>query len=311
MKNLLILLLLASEAQAVMFISTDDPAHNREVAPGGALAGSGWQFQGLFGNFLGTAISPSHFITAAHIGAGPTTFVSKGYFTGGSDVTYTVDTAANGGAGFWNIAGTDLRIFRINETFPDYAPLYTTGDEVGKDLVVMGRGTQRGASVMLGGDDIGWRWGTADQAARWGTNQVAATVTSPANYLYATFDQSAGGDEAHLSAGDSGGAVFIQREGVWRLAGIGYAVDGKWDFNDVVDTNEFDAALFDARGMYVGSDGSGWTLVEDEGEPVPSGFYATRISSYQGQIEAITGVPEVGTALLAALGCLGLTRRRR
>lgn len=305
--------------RAVIFYATDDISHNREVAPSGALAGSGWQFQGEFGNFTGTMIAPQYFITAKHLGTPSTTFVSKGYYNGGSDVTYTIDT----GAGFWNVGSTDLRIFKINETFSSYAPLYTGSGEVGQDLVVMGRGTQRGVAVTeleMSGATVGWKWGTGDNAARWGTNEVTATVSAGgADYLYSTFDAGAGGDEAHLSVGDSGGAVFIQDGGVWKLAGINYSVDGSWDYNAAVDTKEFNAALFDARGLYVGSDGSGWNLVEaeldEEGEPidepVPSGFYATRISSYHGDIAAITGVPEPGvlSCLLVGLGMIG--RRRR
>jgi hypothetical protein len=311
MRSILLLLFLSPSAWAVIFFNTADPAHHSETAPGGALAGSGWQYQGLFGSFLGTAISPNHFITAAHIPATPTTFISKDYFTGGSDITYTINTTANSGVGYWNIAGTDLRIFQINGTFSSYAPLYTSNNELGKELVVMGRGTQRGATVSLGGVDIGWRWGAADSKARWGTNQVAATVSAgAAYYLYATFDAAAGGDEAHLSSGDSGGAVFIKDGGIWKLAGINYAVDGMWDYNNVTDTNEFNAALYDARGMYVGSDASGWTLVPGN-DPVPSGFYATRISSYQSQIYAITGVPEPRCIMLVAFGGLLLVRRSR
>jgi len=297
-------------AQAVIFFSTGDAAHNREVAPGGSLAGSGWQFQGEFGNFTGTMIAPQYFVTAKHLGTPSTTFVSADYYNGGSDVTYNIDTMANGGTGFWNIGTTDLRVFKITGTFSSYAPLHTGTDEVGKDLVVMGRGTQRGTTVTLGGDDIGWRWGTADNAARWGTNQVTATVADGADYLYSTFDAGAGGDEAHLSTGDSGGAVFIQDGGVWKLAGINYAVDGLWDYNNLVDPNEFNAALHDARGMYVGSDANGWTLVGDGGAPVPSGFYATRISSYHGDIAAITGIPEPKVAGCLLVG-LGLMMRRR
>ena len=312
MKLFLLLASLATPAQAVIFFGTADPAHNRETAPSGAFAGAGWQYQGLFGSFLGTAISPNHFITAAHIPSGPTTFVSKGYFNGSADVTYTVNTTANGGTGFWNIPGTDLRIFQINQTFGSYAPLYTGNNEIGKDLVVMGRGTLRGADVLLGGNLIGWRQGAINDAARWGTNEVASTVSfSGADYLYATFDAGAGGDESHLTIGDSGGAVFIQDGGIWKLAGINFSVDGLWDYNNVVDTNEFSASLFDARGMYVGSDSQGWTLVTNTGSPMPSGFYSTRISSYDGQITAITGVPEPGIAWLGGITALLLLRRKR
>jgi hypothetical protein len=312
MRSIFLLLLLSPSAWAVIFYSTADPAHNRETAPGGALAGSGWQYQGLFGSYLGTAISPNHFITAAHLGVASSTFVSKDYFNGASDITYAINITVNSGLGYWNIAGTDLRVFQITGTFSSYAPLYTAGDEVGNDLVVMGRGTQRGTTVTLGVNDIGWRWGSADLKARWGTNQVAAAVSfGGADCLYATFDASVGGDEAHLSAGDSGGAVFLKDGGIWKLAGINYAVDGNWDYNNVIDTNEFRAALFDARGMYVGSDEGGWTLVPDNGEPVPSGFYSTRISSYQSEIFAITGVPEPGCVTLVALAGFLLVRRNR
>lgn len=309
---LVVLCAVVLPARGVIFYETGDASHNREVAPGGVLAGSGWQYQGLFGNFLGTMISPQHFITAAHISSAPTSFESKAYFNGVSDITYTVDTSSNSNTGYWDIAGTDLRVFKINEVFPSYAPLYTATGEVGMDLVVMGRGTQRGTTVNLAGDTIGWRWGSADNASRWGTNVVTATVSSDgADYIYATFDAAAGGDEAHLSVGDSGGAVFIEDGGTWKLAGINYAVDGLWDYNDVVDENEFSAALFDARGMYVGNDVGGWTLVTDGGSPKPSGFYSTRISSYHSQIYAIPGVPEASCVmlLLPGLGC-GLFRRR-
>lgn len=313
MRSIFLLLLLSPSAWAVIFFSTADPAHNREAAPGGALAGSGWQYQGLFGNFLGTAISPNHFITAAHVGLASTTFVSKDFFNGVSDITYTINTTANSGAGFWNIAGTDLRIFQINGTFSSYAPLYTSNNELGKELVVMGRGTQRGPTVSLSNIDIGWRWGSADSKARWGTNQVAATVADSggAQYLYATFDAAAGGNEAHLSSGDSGGSVFIKDGGVWKLAGINYAVDGSWQYTNEKNETQFDAALFDAGGMYVGNDTNGWTLVPNDVEPVPSGFYSTRISSYQSQIFAITGVPEPECITLVAFAGLIMLRRSR
>lgn len=123
--KLVIALLLAGvlPGGAVMFYDTGDPAHNRETAPGGLLTGSGWQYQGEFGDFLGTMISPNHFITAAHIGVPSTPFISRGHFNGGSDVSYGINTLANGGTGFWSIPGTDLRIFGVMGVFSDYAPL--------------------------------------------------------------------------------------------------------------------------------------------------------------------------------------------
>lgn len=294
----------------VVFYDTADASHNRETAPSGALSGSGWQFQGEFGSFLGTMISPKHFITSAHIGA-HSTFTSKAYFNGSSDITYNVNTTVNSGQGYFPIVGTDLRIFEINETFSTYAPLYTGTDEVGKSLVVMGRGTQRGPTVDVSGVVKGWKNGIADQKSRWGTNVVSAVLSSGgADYLAASFDALPGTDEAHLTVGDSGGSVFINDGGVWKLAGINYAVDGSWDYDGVANGNGFSAAIFDAGGLYIGSDSAGWTLIPDEESDIPSRFFSTRISSYAAQISAIT-VPEPGSHLLAMLACLLFFRRRR
>lgn len=311
----------AMPAGAVLFYSTADVTHNRNTAPGGPLTGSGWQYQGYFGNFLGTAISPKHFITAAHFGIAGSTFVSKSFFNGGpSDVTYNVDTTFHGGLGYRNIPGTDLRVFQITGTFASYAPLYTKTDEVGKELVVMGRGTQRGAEVIVGSELKGWRWGPVDGQARWGTNTVSAAVTSGVgDLLKATFDAGVGGDEAHLSDRDSGGAVFINDGGVWKLAGINYSVDGMFDTNNVADPDEFHAALFDMGGLYIGTDGPPavvWNLISNTPTDKPSAFYASRISSY---VDDILDIPEVGALipepstaalLLTAVGiCLRRGRR--
>ncbi|MEO1835360.1 MAG: hypothetical protein ABGZ49_07675, partial [Akkermansiaceae bacterium] len=121
-----ILLLSAPPLPALIFFDTGDPAHNREIAPGGVWAGSGWQYQGDYKNFLGTMISPRHFVTARHLGVGETEFIHKTYFSGvASDRTYYLNPTVNGGAGFWNITGTDLRLFEVYGDFPAYAPLYT------------------------------------------------------------------------------------------------------------------------------------------------------------------------------------------
>ncbi len=302
-------------AHAVVFYDTGDPAHNREVAPSGAYAGSGWQYQGYFGSKLATMISPNHIITARHVGSFPE-FVHKSFFNGtATDVTYTVDSSVNGGVGYWNIGTTDLRIFKVNGTFSSYAPLYTGSDEVGKELVVMGRGTRRGATVDLGGVSRGWKWGATDGRTRWGRNVVTNIFDDPSKgeLLAVDFDATSGIDEAHLSTGDSGGAVFIKDGGVWKLAGINYAVDGKWDTNNVVgDGTEFNAALTDAGGFYVGSDGEGWEYVEDETGDVPSQFYASRISANLAAIQGITGVPEPSAPLMLACAALlaAFSRRR-
>lgn len=254
----------ASLAKGVILYRTDDPAANI-TEPTGSLAGSGWQYEGNFGNFLGTAIAPHYFVTAKHLGTSPTQFFYRG-------VNYAIVRS-------FADSGSDLRIFEVEGTLPIYAPLYTRSDEVGQHLVVIGRGTQRGAGREVNGQLRGWEYGPADTVQRWGENEVARIVRGA---LYALFDQAGLPQESHLSAGDSGGAVFLKDGGAWKLAGINSDID---TFTSGTDRGgPYSAAMFDERGSYR-SDG---TLVTGRA-PVPSGFYAARISSRLHWIYSIIG----------------------
>lgn len=306
----------ATSAHAVLFYDTGDSSHNI-AAPTGVYADSGWQYQGYYGAYLGTMIAPQYFITAQHMGTQGGSFVSAGLFNGGVDVTYSIDTSANGGAGYWDIAGTDLRILKINEYFSSYAPLYTGSSEQGLDMVTMGRGGVRGADVMVSGTLHGWQHNLGDGVARWGSNIVSSVTTIPTlgNMLVARFDASGPGhtpEESTLSVGDSGGAVFVNDGGIWKLAGINYSVDGMFDTNNTTgDGHEFNAALFDRGGLYQGSDGQGWTLIPDVGTDNPSSMYASRISTNAAAIQAIAVVPEPQSAFLIAFAALVAIRRRK
>ncbi len=166
---------------AVLFKSTADPAYNTN-APSGALANSGWQYEGSWISFLGTPIAPTFFLAAQHIGgATGNIFVLNGF---------TYHTTA-----FFDDPDSDLRVWQVAETFPGYAPLYTNANEVGKHCIVFGRGTQRGAAVIVSGVTNGWEWGAGDGVERWGENDVATTVNGGAtlgDFLDATFDRGAG-----------------------------------------------------------------------------------------------------------------------
>lgn len=309
-------LLVIPSAKAVLFYDTADSGHNI-AAPTGAYQDSGWQYEGYYGAYLGTMIAPQYFITAQHMGTQGNSFVSAGVFNGGVDVTYTIDTSANGGAGYWDIAGTDLRILKINEYFSSYAPLYTGALELGLEMVTMGRGGVRGADVMVSGTLHGWKHNAGDGIARWGSNIVSDVTTIPGlgSMLVADFDASGLGhtaEEATLSVGDSGGAVFVNDCGIWKLAGINYSVDGMFDTNSTVgDGSEFNAALFDRGGLYQGSDGQGWNFIANLPLDNPSSMYASRISTNAAAIQAIAVVPEPQSALLIAIAGLMAIRRRK
>lgn len=280
-----------SPLRAVILDATGDPSANT-TAPGGPLTGSGWQYEGTFGDFLGTPIASQYFITAGHIG-------------GGIGQTFTIDGNAFTTDGFVDDPNSDLRIWHITGTFaPQYiAPLYTDSDEAGNSLVVIGRGTQRGADVNNPSLQ-GWLWGTNDHVQRWGTNDVEGIANGGAGVgqlLFSDFDHS-GGNEAMLSVGDSGGAVYINDGGTWKLAGINYAVTGPY-YTDSSGSGQFNAALFNEDGYFVQS---GTNYIPATG---PGGFYATRISSNMAFINSV--IPEPGTVGLIVAGMMLLTASKR
>ena len=262
--------LLPQPAQSVILYATGDPNVNT-AAPGGELAGSGWQYQGEFGGFLGTAIAPQFFITAKHVSGDGTSFNFAG-------TSYALAQAFHDPA-------SDLTIWKISGNLPAFAPLYLTDDEVGRRLVVIGRGRDRGAEVYLNNTLRGWDWG-GGSTQRWGENVVSGAFlySNPSDpLLYANFDQDGVTNEAHLASGDSGGAVFISEGGTWKLAGINYAVDGV--YREPGDTSQYTAALFDVRGYYEKVNGNYVQITGDN--PVPTAFYATRISAKRDWIYSV------------------------
>ena len=135
------------ETSAVILMGTGDPAANT-TPPTGDLAGSGWQYEGNYGPFLGTTIAPNFFITAKHVAGSGSVF----FFNG---TLYPL-------VRLFSDAFSDLTICQVTGIFPIVAPLYSSGAETGERLVAIGRGTQRGSEIFLGGTLRGWHWGSGD-----------------------------------------------------------------------------------------------------------------------------------------------------
>ena len=275
---------LSSQLEAIILLGTGDPNENTD-APTGELRDSGWQYVGDWGFFLGTVIGPKHFITARHVGG----VIGNPFHYQGETYTTT---------GFYELGRPDIRIWEICGTFPEpYAPLYSLQDEADKELVVFGRGANRGAEVWIesrsGLELRGWRQGDWDKRRRWGIN----TVTLVANlseddppgdpqYLVVDFDREGSLNEAALAGGDSGGPVFIRDGDQWALAGISVAVDSPFSFEP--DGDGFRAALFDAGGLYyIFNEEEGWVYLRDRVKDLPGAFYAQRISNHRSELQEI------------------------
>jgi hypothetical protein len=269
-------------AEAVMLYRTGDASANT-TAPDTQFPHDGWDYEGIWGGFLGTPIAPHFFISAAHIGqAGGSTFTFQ-------NVNYTVLQ------GFYD-PSSDLVIWRVAETFPTFAPLYSKQDEIGRRTVDIGRGTLRGDPYFLNSQMRGWRWGAQDGAERWGENIFESIYSNGPNddLLRAAFDQNGLANECTLSSGDSGGAAFIDDSGTWKLAGINYGVDGNF-YTDANGGGEFIAALYDMRGLYLQNDNPPPAYVQVTGaNAVPAGFYPTRISTKLAWIAGVIATPLVG-----------------
>ncbi len=298
-------------ARAVIFYSTADQTFNT-TAPTGSLANSGWQWVGTFDGFAATPIAPNCFLAAHHIGGSVgDTFTLNG-------VTYTTTA-------YHDDPESDLRIWQVSGTFPSWAPIYRNSDEAGRALVVFGQGRGRGFEVDVNGVAAGWQWGSGGGTLRWGQNTVNSVVDAGAPWglqLYALFEGNTGNpNEAHLASGDSSGPVFINDGTGWKLAGVAALVDGP--FYTSPTSASFEAALFDARGLYF--DNNGTVELISGPSPIPSGFYATRVSVRAAWIDSIAPQPagSTDTPLLSGpqmlvlvlglfgIGAYGLNRRNQ
>jgi hypothetical protein len=273
----------APSARAILLYQT---AQRNTWAPTEVLANSGRQYQGNWGAFLGTPIAPRLFITASHIGGA----VGQPFSYRGK--TYT--TRAQ-----YDDPATDLRIYLVDRPFTDpVAPIYRGAAEVGKQLVLYGRGTQRGADVYQAGQRKGWRWGISDGQQSWGTN-VASTVlnggTGVGQVLAINFDSTGGRNEGTLSANDSGGGDFINDNGVWKLAGVNFASKGSYSLTGAYGSS-FNASIYDEGGLWLGTDANR-RYVTDNYYYITGGSYLTRISPQQYWIDSIIrSTPSTGTA---------------
>jgi hypothetical protein len=303
----------ASRAHGVILYAKAD---RNTRPPHASLVNSGWQWQGHFGSFLGTPIASNYFITSGHVGGKPgQSFVFEGQ-------AYTTTA-------FYDDPSSDLRIWKVDgDGFKNWAPVFKDETEVGRSCVLFGRGTQRGEEIWQNGELKGWQWGPGDGLQSWGRNSIVGVVDGGpqrGDLLTLNFDRFGNSHEGTLSAGDSGGGVFVKHGSRWKLVGINTSVDGP--YAHVAGEEPFNGSLFDKGGMYVPRLNGG-TTVADSTTDIPSIAYVTRISTnmdwinnvLMGKVEpggSLTdhtsgGIPEPTGALitLTMLGGMTLLRMR-
>jgi hypothetical protein len=266
-----------TRSEAILFEATSNTAFN-SAAPTGALTNSGWQYEGPWqGNFLATPIAPTFFLAAIHVGGSSGDVFQLNGFS-----YHTVASS--------DCPNSDLRVWKVAETFPSYAPLYTGSNEVGQLCVVFGRGTQRGDSVTAGSPPRlkGWQWGPGDGAVRWGENIVSTIYTDATlgQFLKPNFDRNGITNECTLSNGDSSGGMFIQDGSTWKLAGIHYAVDGPFSLDGTTNT-QFNGAIMDVSGLYIANGVGGWQFFPNQPTDIPTGFYSSRVSEHVTWINSV------------------------
>ncbi len=271
-------------AHAVILFGTGDPERNT-TPPTGTLAGSGWQWQTDVGT-CATAVGPHHAVTAHHLGQHPGSLLSFG------GLVYPVIAASTP-------PNSDFTLVELAGSLPSFAPLNSDTNELGRPLIIFGRGTLRGSPVLApdgSGDVRGWYWAGGDGRLRWGTNVVADTDTgTPDNGLFGdvligTFGPDASGDTGTLSTGDSGGGTFMLGEdGQWRLAGVNYAVEAT--FNTTTNGAGFSAALFNRTGFYEQDTNNVWVIDDQQAEHPETVFIVTRVSSYAAWAQGVMSQP--------------------
>lgn len=143
-----------------------------------------------------------------------------------------------------NGTAADAMVFALENDppFPEWPviPIATEPPRAGEDVLLVGFGRER-LRVDEFEDEGGlgrrfsFRW-TDKGAKRWATNRISSTfdVLAQGNLTSRAFvmqfdepySRHATRYEAQAAVGDSGGGVFVHREGEWRLLGLMVSVSG-------------------------------------------------------------------------------------
>lgn len=261
---------LAQPALALVFCVTN-AVDEHQAEPAGELAGSGWRQTVLIGDFLGTVIHSNALLTAEHLKLSVgQTFECEGQTR---QVTATATNAAN-----------DLAILFFEPAATNIARLNIETNDIASEVVLQGRGMERGAPVVTDGRTNGWEWGDWRSVRRWGKNRYHGEAGNGVLAI-ASFDNNGDADECMLSPGDSGGPGFIRTGSGWKLATVNYAVDPDTFLLSTNAGQPFHASLYDCAGLhFFNAASNAWQYVPPQASPAPCLMLNTRTSQSLGWI---------------------------
>jgi hypothetical protein len=296
----------ATPALAIIIVGSSAGNTSAPSDPGLATR---WGQVGNFSDFLGTPISSQFFVTAKHLGN-----------LTGQAITFPDATSYTTTAAFFDPA-SDLAIYQIGGTFPSdkIVPMYEGSFFANQAMTIFGRGRPRTDTQVIGqrfpnGTEAkGWTWGASTGSRSWGTNTLDGLANGGAagTQLAWDFDVGGGANEGILARNDSGGPVFLQEGGVWKLGGINYAVGPK-DVRETQSGPTLEAAVYDYGGLYLDVGGT-WTLQDAAGGDKPAISYSSSVPANATWVQNVITVPEPGTLALVGCACIGglaLLRRR-
>lgn len=191
-----------------------------EVAQRPPGAETGFEHVARLGGTTGVYLGEGWVLTAGHVGTGPLELDGDLYAPVPDSRVRLVGPAGS--------RPPDLALFRVAPRPPlPRLEIAKHAPRVGEALLLVGCGAGRGERFEWQGR-VGYHW-AAPPIRRWGTNRVALTGLDVAQgdsstRVFSTLFSAGERGEAQAAHGDSGGAAFVSRRGVWRLAGILIAV---------------------------------------------------------------------------------------